>query len=151
MDIAGGDDDVQPRRHRVAELPDQLLAAAAGGVDARHALAGELRGAPQRRLAAIRPDRLHGELTAGDAFGRRLRRAAGAQAEGDERQRDAAWQQVAPLLHHHVHQRHVDVVDARYAQQAQRGALDGVGGVRIDVFPHVIGDGARGGARAIDQ
>ena len=47
------------------------------------------------------------------------------------------------VLYDHVDQRHVDVVDARHAEQAQRGALGRVGGVLLDVLLDVVGDRRR--------
>ena len=89
------------------------------------------------------------QLAGGYALGDLLRTAARAQHEIHEGAHDAAGQQVARLLHDHVHERHVDLVDAADAQQPQGGALGGVGGVVFDVALDVVGDGVGRGACAV--
>ena len=91
------------------------------------------------------------QVAGGDSLGDLLGALARLVHEVDERPHDAAGQQVAGVLGDHVDQRHVDLVDAGDAEQAQRGALGGVRGVFLDVLLDVVGDRARRRSRAVDQ
>ena len=148
MDVAGGDDHVDVGLDGLAHLGDELVAPLAHGVDARHGLPRQLRGA---FFHGGTPFGRHvGDLkSAGrDALGDLLAALVGAHHEVDEGPHDAAGQKLTRVLDHHVDQRHVDLVDADHTQQAQAGALGGVGRVRLDVPLDVVGDrlGCRAGA-----
>ena len=151
VDVAGGDDHVDVGLERLAELADELFAAAADGVDAGDALGGKLAGARLDRRAPLGRHGAEGEFAGGDALGDLLGALAGLQHEVDERPHDAAGQQFAGVLDDDVDERHVDVVHAAHAQQTQRGAFGRVGRVLFDVPLDVVGDGVGGLPRATDE
>ena len=112
---------------------------------------GQLDGARFHCGAPLGGHLVERELAGGHAFGRLLSVLAGAHHEVDEGPHDAARQQLAGVLDDDVDERHVDLVHAGDAQQAQCGPLGGVGGVLVDMALDVVGDGVGGRASARDE
>ena len=152
VDVAGGDDDVDVGLERLAGAGHELVRGAGGrrrcARRPRAASSSARASAAARRSAGTSLER---EVAGGDALGDLLGVLAGLVHEVDERPHDAAGQQVARVLGDDVDERHVDLVDAGDAEQAQRRALGRVGRVLLDVLLDVVGDRARRRSRAVDQ
>ena len=151
MDVAGGDDDVDIRLQRLADLGHQFVAPAPHRIDARHALGGEFLATGLGRRTALGRRLVEGDLAGGYALRDRLGASPGLVHEVDEGPHDAGGQQLPCVLDDDIDEGHIDRVHARDTEKSQGGALGGVGGVLRDVPLDVVGDGARGRASADRQ
>ena len=153
IDVTGGHDQIDPGPLLVAVLGQEVLPALPAGGDLRHGLPDHR---VQDRLdlgAAVGGQRRQVQFAGGDRLGNFLGRLAGGQ-HGVAHPEGRALGQGAlagEMLHHHVGQGHLELVDPVDAQQAAHRPLHRHGGVAVDEPLGVVGHLGRVGPRLLYQ
>ena len=139
MDVARGDDHVEPRGLGIAVLLDQPVAPCPLGSDPLVGLLRKPRGQlPRRCNIGVRPQCC---IAGGHSLGDLLRRGLAVDAGPRQREGEAAGEARPERVDEHVRERDAEVVDPVDSEQTRDRALDRDGGVAERELHDRSGDG----------